>query len=93
MTRLYVAASRGFAVVSDDGASLALEGVDVRCLAVEPRNPDAVYAGTSDGGLFKSEDGGASWKRLPGIPHERIIALAVSPADGADYAGTVLTAS
>lgn len=87
MSRLYVASSGAFAVVSDGGARLALEGAEVRCLAAEPRNPDAVYAGTSDEGLFKSEDGGGNWERLPGVPHERITALAVSPVDGAAYAG------
>lgn len=85
MSRLYVASSGAFAVVSDGGVRLALEGADVRCLAAEPRNPDA---GTSDEGLFKSEDGGGNWERLPGVPHERITALAVSPIDGAAYAGT-----
>jgi len=36
---------------------------DVRALAVHPRAPHRVYAGT-DSGVYRSEDGGASWERL-----------------------------
>jgi hypothetical protein len=30
-------------------------------------NPDLVYAGVEDAGLFKSEDGGKSWRELPAL--------------------------
>ena len=36
---------------------------DVRALAVHPRQPNIVYAGT-DSGIYRSEDRGASWERL-----------------------------
>ena len=36
---------------------------DVRALAVHPREPHIVYAGT-DSGVYRSEDRGASWARL-----------------------------
>src|SRR2546428_11527867 len=36
---------------------------DVRALAVHPRVPHRVYAGT-DSGVYRSEDRGASWERL-----------------------------
>ena len=38
---------------------------DVRALAVHPRTPHIVYAGT-DSGVYRSEDRGATWKRLDG---------------------------
>lgn len=38
-------------------------GGNVGTLSMNPDHPDALYAGTS-AGLFKSEDGGMSWKRL-----------------------------
>ncbi len=66
----------------------ALEGRGAGCVAVDPADPDTVYVGTSEEGLFKSRDGGQSWERLTGVPHARITAIAVSPADGAVYAGT-----
>lgn len=37
----------------------------VRAVAIDPKNADVVYAGSRTGKLFKSTDGGASWKELP----------------------------
>ena len=42
---------------------------DVRALAVHPRAPHIVYAGT-DSGVYRSEDRGARW-RTPGFADER----------------------
>ena len=36
-------------------------GGSARALAIDPQNPDTVYAGTS-GGVFKTTNGGTSWK-------------------------------
>jgi len=88
MVRLYAAGGEAVAVVENGGIELALEGGGARCVAVEPRDPDTLYVGTSDEGLFKSEDGGRRWERLSGVEHPRITSVAVSPADGALYAGT-----
>lgn len=38
---------------------------EVRALAVHPQEPKTLYAGT-DGGLFRTTDGGDRWERLPG---------------------------
>ena len=88
MVRLYAAGERAVAVVEKGGVDLSLEGRGARCLAVDPENPDTLYVGTSDEGLFKSEDGGKDWEKLSGIEHPRVTAVAVSPVDGAVYAGT-----
>lgn len=39
-------------------------GGDVRSLVADPRDPQRLYLGTSDGHLFVSEDGGARWSLL-----------------------------
>ena len=39
-----------------------LHGADVRSLAIHPRRPDLIYAGTSAGQLYVSRDGGHSWR-------------------------------
>ena len=86
--RLYAAGDAAVAVVDGDRVGLALEGRGARCLVVDPGDPDILYAGTSDEGLFKSEDGGVAWEQLSGIEHPRITSVAVSPVDGTVYAGT-----
>lgn len=63
----------------------------MRALAVDPRDPRIIYAGIdgdpeagkSGGGVFKSEDGGHTWKQLPNQPGSRrmFYALAVDPSD------------
>jgi len=62
-----------------------------RALAVDPNNPQIVYlgidgdpaSGKSGGGIFKSEDGGATWAQLPNQPGSRRMyyGLAVDPTD------------
>jgi hypothetical protein len=37
--------------------------VPVAAIAVHPARPDLVYLGTPALGIFKSEDGGKSWRR------------------------------
>ena len=88
MVRLYAAGESAVAVVEGGNVDLTLKERGARCLAVDPKDPSTLYVGTSDEGLFKSEDGGGSWERLSGIEHPRVTAVAVSPVDGAVYAGT-----
>lgn len=40
-----------------------LEGLDVRCLAHDPREPAVAYAGTQGHGLLRSADRGRTWRR------------------------------
>lgn len=63
-------------------ANTGLRDLGVHELAVDPREPANVYAGT-DGGVYKSTDGGVSWRRLP-VPisyPEMASALAIDPQD------------
>jgi photosystem II stability/assembly factor-like uncharacterized protein len=63
-------------------ANTGLRDLGVHELAVDPREPANVYAGT-DGGVYKSTDGGFSWRRLP-VPisyPETASALAIDPQD------------
>ncbi len=38
----------------------------VNRLAIDPATPSTIYAGTADGGMFKSTDSGGSWQRING---------------------------
>ena len=88
MIRLYTAGTEAVTIIENGKTGRSLEQEGACCLAVEPREPDTVYVGTTDSGLFKSEDGGRSWDQLSGIAHSRVTAVTVSPVDSAVYAGT-----
>lgn len=64
-------------------------GVDVVALAIDPSTPATLYAGT-DGGVFKSANGGDSWSASnTGIWSTYVHALAIDPSTPATlYAGT-----
>src|SRR5262244_3012789 len=36
----------------------------VKCVAVHPENADVVYAGAAGGGVWRTDDGGRSWRPL-----------------------------
>jgi photosystem II stability/assembly factor-like uncharacterized protein len=62
-----------------------------RALAVDPKDPNLVYLGIdgdphdgkAGGGIFKSTDGGRTWKQMPNQPGSRRVffGLAVDPTD------------
>ena len=51
----------------------------VKNIAVDPRNPEIIYAGVEVGGLFKSADGGRSWRELRGF-YADVHRLAMRPS-------------
>jgi uncharacterized protein (TIGR03437 family) len=79
--------------LADDAPSLVIGS-----LALDPSNPDVIYAGTGEAnacetcyagaGILKSTDGGATWRQLPGPFIDalgrgaRVAALAVHPSNG-----------
>lgn len=81
---LYVGSARSGALKTADGGRRftrvadGLGGGPVLALAVDPSSPGTIYAGL-DGGLYKSADGGATWRKLP-FPGANAVALALSPA-------------
>jgi photosystem II stability/assembly factor-like uncharacterized protein len=90
-TRLYAATGDAVARLEEaDGAwsvELALRGSGAQCLAVDPSDPDTVYAGLRGGGVQRTRDGGRTWTDC-GLPADDVFSVAVSAADGAVYAGT-----
>jgi photosystem II stability/assembly factor-like uncharacterized protein len=59
------------------------EGGIVRALAIDPRDPNQVLAGTQGGGIFRSIDGGLSWRRSSSGLHKdaTIWQLAFAPTE------------
>lgn len=92
LTQLYLAFHGGLAMLrqqnGDWTVDLALAGHDCQCLAVDPHQPQRVYCGTLDAGLWMSDDAGATWYTAPGtLPHPAVMAVAVSPLQATNGAG------
>jgi photosystem II stability/assembly factor-like uncharacterized protein len=86
--------SPGAGLPSQAGAGgLAAAGLKrsyIRTLAVDPLRPRIVFAATLDAGVFKSTDGGASWKSLTiASTSTRADSVAIAAAEPQTiYAGT-----
>jgi len=71
-----------------------LDATAPRCIAVDPHDPNRVYVGTFDDGLYASDDGGERWREAwDGVSERRVLAVSVSPSHVVDgvsvvYAGT-----
>src|SRR5919204_105027 len=90
MARLYASTGDGIARLDErDGTwrvASSLNGSGAQCLAVDPADPDVVYAGLREGGVRRTSDGGRSWVDCA-LPAPGVFSVAVSPVDGAVYAG------
>lgn len=60
--------------ISEAGKKNRLSDIEVRSIAVDPRNSNLVYIGTDASGVFASENAGESWTQI--IPGQRIVSLA-----------------
>jgi len=67
-----------------------LYGGIVSSIVIDPKNTQTIYAGTEDGGIFKSTNGGASWTAINnGISKIWVDCLAIDPVNTQTiYAGT-----
>lgn len=89
---LLVATRDRLLVVDPDTRALA-EAADLArrrlsCLAADPLAPGRAWCGTSGDGLWRSDEGGRSWRRA-GLAGEEITAVAVSPVEtGRLWVGT-----
>ena len=65
-------------------------GGHVATLAIDPITPSTLYAGTDEGGVFKSTNSRGSWTAVnTGLSGNAVFALAIDPATPSTlYAGT-----
>ncbi len=98
MTTILFGIRNGLAVVQNHTGqwqlTTQLQGQEISCLAVDPLQPEQVYAGTVGTGVWQSNDGGQSWQPGDvGLTRSHITAIAVSRTErhgnhGVVYAGT-----
>ncbi len=86
MSALLAVTGDAFARIEDEEVKVTLTGSAAQCLARDPLDESTVYVGSRGRGVWKSEDGGDSWRQL-GFPEPDVFSVAVSAADGAVYAG------
>ena len=91
---VFAGANDGIYKSGDGGQSFnrlesPMDKLHVWKVAVDPIDPDILFAGTRPAALFRSKDGGRSWKKLPAEMAEdcpnvripRVTALSVDPTD------------
>lgn len=82
---VYAASPHGVVRSGDFGltwerADAGLELSDVRALAIDPRSPRRMYAGTHGAGLFRSDDAGRGWfPSRKGLDVAAVRAVAIDP--------------
>ncbi len=85
VVRLYAATGDSIARLEEIGdawtVELSLLGSGAQCLAVDPHDPETVYAGLREGGVRRTRDAGRNWVDCP-LPEPAVFSLAVSAADG-----------
>lgn len=94
-TTLYVATGSGLAVITGAAetwhGAVRLEDKQTQCVVVDPQQAGVAYCGTHGDGMFKSQDGGTTWRGVRGFSEPNVMALASTHA-GELYAGTELSA-
>ncbi len=90
MTTLFIATGESFATLTrqPEGwhTTLRMQCCGIQCLAIDPRHPTTLYAGSHGQGVWKSSDGGRTWVNAR-LPQSDVFSLAVSSVDGTVYAG------
>ncbi len=73
----------------DGGVSWQRLPIDASALAVDSVNPNTLYAGTYDGGVFRSTDGGATWSDFNNsLTNHHIHTLVIDASGKSLHAGT-----
>jgi photosystem II stability/assembly factor-like uncharacterized protein len=94
VTKIYAAMADGLLVGSRRNGGWRTEwrlfGSSPQGIAADPSNPEVVYCGTFDRGLWRSMDVGDSWERVgEGVVSDQVTAVAVSAAGRAGEQGVV----
>jgi len=67
------------AIPTTSGEKRSISGTSIVFITQDPQDANAIYAGTTDNGMFYSYDGGESWMQPPQVNRGRIPYIAVHP--------------
>jgi photosystem II stability/assembly factor-like uncharacterized protein len=77
---VYIGTTKGTFRSSNRGSrweklNLPDKDADIWSVCVHPKNPRILYAGATPPVVYRSEDGGDTWRKMadPGLPHDRVI--------------------
>jgi photosystem II stability/assembly factor-like uncharacterized protein len=73
--------SQRVAIPTTDGEKRTIGGTSVVAITQDPQDPNAIYLGTAEHGMWFSYDGGAAWFQPLQLKRGRINAVAVHPKD------------
>ncbi|MBI2841261.1 MAG: hypothetical protein HYX75_23325 [Acidobacteria bacterium] len=75
----------GLFTSTDGGSSwiARLINKSVMRIAMDPKSPSVLWAGSFDDGVYRSTDGGNEWARVPGLPSGQVgrVDVVVAPSD------------
>ncbi|MFA5317878.1 MAG: hypothetical protein WC323_00150 [Patescibacteria group bacterium] len=68
-------------VASTGSKAVSFNSANVVALAIDPQDENAIYAGTDNGGMLYSYDGGASWSVARDLGKRYVKDIKISPVD------------
>ncbi len=66
----------------NNGRAITAYTSDVQCLATHPSKLDNIYAGTWKNGMYRTVNGGKSWRRVPSFPTSDIRSIVFGNSSG-----------
>lgn len=67
------------AIATTTAEKKSTNGVNITAIVQDSEDPNALYIGTTDNGMYYSYDGGESWQQPPQLTRGRIPSIAVHP--------------
>ena len=84
-SEVFLGTDKGIYSSKDFGKNFMLKGIldfYIQSIAIDPKDPNYMYAGTYHKGFFRSEDGGNTWKKTSKeIDDKSILDIEVDPND------------